>query len=419
MSPLRRRRVPHSAVVRTLVTGVLALAALVLARPAWATGPRPPPFTAEGDCELWEGSAKEQEMDGLWVMRFRLCPKGPTAITGEAQYDHPDWGYSIRALEGSWEGTHLRLRETRFVVYKPAPGWDFCLMDSYDFERPTPATLAGKGVSKACGDYDTRYEMRRVRAPAPPPSGSQSGGASLPPAPPGPTVPDGPPLPPAPVGVEASAGPRPDPPAGVGPVDVEPRRKPSCGCALVGSAAPRSSGVALALGLGAAGAVVARRRRARRLVGSASAVLATLGAAEVEGAMVVLPPACSIWRGTAIENDGTDAVRLELCARADGSVTGKVRYETKVGWSVRLVAGAWSALRLELRETSFVESHPTGGWTFCLMDAYHLELARDELRGVGSSLECRDPSTAVSLKRVAPPRPERERAPAPPPMPGP
>ncbi|MBI4952907.1 MAG: hypothetical protein HY908_12810, partial [Myxococcales bacterium] len=146
MSPPRRRRAPHSAVVRTLVTGVLALAALALGRPAGATGPRPPPFTAEGDCELWEGSAQEQEMDGLWVMRFRLCPKGPTGITGEAQYDHPDWGYSIRALEGSWEGTHLRLRETRFVVYKPAPNYQFRPFFSIFFP--------GAGAQKLAGDNE-------------------------------------------------------------------------------------------------------------------------------------------------------------------------------------------------------------------------------------------------------------------------
>ncbi|MBI4950605.1 MAG: hypothetical protein HY908_01095, partial [Myxococcales bacterium] len=210
--------------------------------------------------------------------------------------------------------------------------------------------------------------------------------------------------------------PLPAPPADVAPADVEPRRKAGCGCELVGSAeAPRASGVGLGLALCGAAAVVARRRRGRRLGPAASAVLATLGAAEAEGAMVVLPPACSIWRGTAIENDGTDAVRLELCARADGSVSGKVRYEAKVGWSVRIVAGAWSGARLELRETSFVESHPTGGWSFCLMDAYHLVLTRDELRGVASSAECRDPSTAVSLKRVPPPRPGA----APPRPPGP
>jgi hypothetical protein len=110
-----------------------------------------------------------------------------------------------------------------------------------------------------------------------------------------------------------------------------------------------------------------------------------------------IPDGCAIYVGSVAGNDPSMAVKIVLCPASTG-VSGWVRFMSRAsGWSIRAVEGSTSGDgTLVLRDTRFLENHPTADWRLCLVDQYVLrQTQRGDVSGGYTSSECRDSANIV------------------------
>lgn len=119
---------------------------------------RPPPLARLPGCELWSGTSDGN--DPTQLIEFRLCGAG-----GSMQSSSLNSGYSVRAIDGRWDGDTLVLRDTGFEVNKPGDGWRFCLVDEYRLTR-VGDRLEGTYDSAACDDHARIWLIRQADVPA-------------------------------------------------------------------------------------------------------------------------------------------------------------------------------------------------------------------------------------------------------------
>jgi hypothetical protein len=193
-------------------------------------------------CERWMGGSSGNDRSVRLVLK--LCADG-SKVTGQMQWSSLVSGWSVREIDGSWNGDDLTMRDLRITESRPERGWQFCTVDRWNLRR-SGDRLDGTYDSAACRDHATVW-LERIAEPATPgdpPANPSPNGAPTPD--PSPTVPSPvPDVPPSPPPEQPS-----NPPA-------ETPRPRGCGCIA-------SSGPPLdALLIGALG-WLAVRRRARR-----------------------------------------------------------------------------------------------------------------------------------------------------------
>lgn len=115
------------------------------------------------------------------------------------------------------------------------------------------------------------------------------------------------------------------------------------------------------------------------------------------------PKDCASYAGRVSGNDANMDVKLVLCPTSTG-LEGWIRFMSREsGWSIRELQGQVSSDgTLVLRDTGFLENHPTAGWRLCLVDQYVLrQRGPGEAQGSYTSSECRDTATMV-VRRAGP-----------------
>jgi MYXO-CTERM domain-containing protein len=144
---LRERR-PITAIVLLVIAQSSAARAQ---SPVHETRKRPPPLEPAPECTLWNGTVSGN--DPSMQVAMKLCPSG-NAVSGMIQSSSLESGWSRRAIEGRWseDKTTLTLRDTSIVENRPAPGWQFCLVDKYDLKLVSPGDLEGTSRASACND---------------------------------------------------------------------------------------------------------------------------------------------------------------------------------------------------------------------------------------------------------------------------
>jgi hypothetical protein len=165
-----------------------------------SSAPRPPLLEADAACEVWDGKASGN--DPSVEVSLELCPSGDEVI-GVFQWSSTTSGWNRRAVAGRYTrgDARLQLRDTRLIEEKPAPGWRFCVIDSYELERTSPDVLKGTYRSEACDDRATVSLKRRAE-----PKAGDASAAMSEPRPPAPaTTPSAAPTPPASSGSRCSA----------------------------------------------------------------------------------------------------------------------------------------------------------------------------------------------------------------------
>jgi hypothetical protein len=160
---------------------------------------------------------------------FVLCQEGEN-VTGEMQWSSLVSGWSVRPVEGSWNGDTLVMRDLRLSENRPQPGWMFCTVDRWELRR-TGNRLEGTYDSAACRDHATVWlERMEDDAPAPRPAP----GSVDPPS--GPSTPDMADAPPSNVPSNVGQPPSPDVPSmDQSPSPAETPRQGGCGCTASGS----------------------------------------------------------------------------------------------------------------------------------------------------------------------------------------
>lgn len=191
----------------------------------------PTELPAQAGCERWKGGSSGNDPSAR--LMFVLCPEG-TNVTGEMQWSSLVSGWSVRPVEGSWNGDTLVMRDLRLSENRPQPGWRFCTVDRWELRR-VGDRLEGTYDSAACHDHATVWlERMDDAAPGEPTPSVEPTPVEPNPSPPGdvpsPDMVDTPPSnvePPAPD--VPSMDPRPPP--------AETPRPAGCGC----DASPSSS----------------------------------------------------------------------------------------------------------------------------------------------------------------------------------
>jgi hypothetical protein len=110
---------------------------------------------------------------------------------------------------------------------------------------------------------------------------------------------------------------------------------------------------------------------------------------------------CELWIGRASGNDPSWQVELELCPRADNTVSGSLQWSSTVsGWNTRTISGRFEqgGAVLIMRDERITAERPEPGWMFCTVDRYTLSRSRDQMQGRYHSGACRDDGT-ISLAR--------------------
>lgn len=128
-----------------------------------SSAPRPPLLEASAACEVWDGKASGN--DPSVEVSLELCPRDDE-VTGVVQWSSTTSGWNRRAVAGRDDGAGLQLRDTRIIEEKPAPGWRFCVIDSYELRRTSPDVLEGTYRSEACKDQATVSLKRRAESTA-------------------------------------------------------------------------------------------------------------------------------------------------------------------------------------------------------------------------------------------------------------
>jgi hypothetical protein len=93
------------------------------------------------------------------------------------------------------------------------------------------------------------------------------------------------------------------------------------------------------------------------------------------------------------------SAELSLC-RDGEAVEGTVTLRGRSGVSRRSVKGTWIQNEIRLRDAGFVDSRPSGGWRFCLIDDYTLTVDEnlEIVAGWYWSEDCRD-RAELTLRR--------------------
>ena len=118
---------------------------------------KPQPELAE--CTHWRGNVRGNDPDVS--VTATLCPTKDGRVKGTLVWTSKTSGSSTRALEGTWSGKSLSLRDTA-LDGRPNPGWRFCKVDRYKLSQVNDAKLEGTYHSSACSD-DATIKLERVR----------------------------------------------------------------------------------------------------------------------------------------------------------------------------------------------------------------------------------------------------------------
>jgi hypothetical protein len=114
-----------------------------------------------------------------------------------------------------------------------------------------------------------------------------------------------------------------------------------------------------------------------------------------------VPAGCALFVGGSSGNDPSMQAKLALCPTPTG-FGGWMRFVSETsGWSLREVAGAVEPNgTLVLRDTRFLERHPSDDWQLCPVEWYALrEVRPGELEGHYLSTPCAD-RASIFLRRV-------------------
>lgn len=123
----------------------------------------PTELPAQAGCERWKGGSSGNDPSAR--LMFVLCQEGQN-VTGEMQWSSLVSGWSVRPIEGSWNGDTLVMRDLRLSENRPEPGWMFCTVDRWELRR-AGNRLEGTYDSAACRDHATVWLERMEDAPAP------------------------------------------------------------------------------------------------------------------------------------------------------------------------------------------------------------------------------------------------------------
>lgn len=119
--------------------------------------PLPPPVPAPAPepkkgCERYTGTAAGNDAD----ISILLSICGESTVTGRLIWISKKSGTNVRAVSGTRsKAGDLTLKDDKFEVSRPNPGWRFCLIDRYTLAKTGDDTLGGTYVSQACNDTAT------------------------------------------------------------------------------------------------------------------------------------------------------------------------------------------------------------------------------------------------------------------------
>ena len=166
-----------------LATAVMVATGLASAQTVREQQERPPPLEPRAGCDLFRGPGSGN--DPTYQVEMLICVDG-AAVTGTFQSSSLVSGWSKRALDGraTNDGRTLHLRDLRYIDNRPAPSWEFCLVDSYTLERREGVGLRGTYHAENCDDGelnltwveqvrpDDEFVPRSLPPPPSPPSRS-------------------------------------------------------------------------------------------------------------------------------------------------------------------------------------------------------------------------------------------------------
>ncbi len=139
---------------------IISFAALALIHSFASIAPVPQPteLPAKTGCLDWQGTASGN--DPSVVVRLQVCGDG-TQVRGTFQWSSQRSGWNRRSVEGTRGTAGFTLRDTALIEDRPADGWRFCLIDSYQLTA-SGDELVGTYDSAACADHAT-LTLRRTR----------------------------------------------------------------------------------------------------------------------------------------------------------------------------------------------------------------------------------------------------------------